>query len=256
MKNIYFIFSLLLLASCSKNEPVNPDVELLPSKSITSHNNGEFFGSKVFTYNDNMLTKVSFSNAENENAGYAELQYSNQLLVRIDQFDKDGNLKEYLELSYDSDNNLEEYTIYKNAQNRAFKNIVAYGSNNSINVSTFTGDFETQTEESGEVAYTLDANGNIIKIQTAQYQIDYEYDSKNGIFKNLVARDVLNLIGRLHGALNRGGMNNAISYEFSNNQVTDHIDLNYTYNEMAFPNLSVEVSPEFGEGMHTEYIYN
>lgn len=256
MKNLYLIFSALLFIACSKNETTASKDGLLPGKSITTRSDGSFFGSKTFTYNDNKLINISFSNAESENAGYAELKYTDELLTRINQFDNSDNLKEYIELKYDANNKLEQYTVYKADQNKAFKILLEYNSNNTVKTTTYSGNIDSQTQMMAVVTYTLDSQSNIIKIETADYQIVYEYDSKNGVYKNLVARDVLNLIGRLHGTLDRGGMNNAISYEFSNAQVTDHIDLNYTYNDKSYPNSLVEVSNEFGEGQHIEYIYN
>lgn len=256
MKNFYLIFSLLLLIACSKDQSVDSKVELLPGKSIISYNDGSFFASKTFSYDNNRLIKIAFSNAEAENAGYAELIYNDDLLIKINQFERNDNLKEYIELKYDSNNRLEQYTIYRNAENKAYKNVVEYNSDYTIVITRYSGDFDNQTEMWDLMTFTLDANHNITKIQTSGYQIVYEYDSKNGVFKNLVARDVLNIMGKLDWSLNRGGMNNALSYQFSNNQVTENIDLNYTYNNDSYPSSVIEFSIEFGEGLHSEYIYN
>lgn len=256
MKKFYFILSVLFLIACSKDQTVESKTDQLPGKSVITHSDGSFFASKTFIYDNNRLINIVFSNAQAENAGYAELIYTDDLLIKINQFDKNDNLTEYTELKYDSNNRLEQYTIYRNEDNTAFKNVLEYNSNNTITNTSYSGDIDNQTDIAGLVTYTLDSNHNITKIQTSGYQIVYEYDSKNGVFKNLVARDVLNLMGKLDWVVNRGGMNNAISYEFSNQQVTDHIDLNYTYNNNSYPSSVIEVSTEFGEGRHTEYIYN
>lgn len=256
MKNFYLFFSVILLIACSKDQPVESKVGLLPGKSVTTYSDGTFLGSKTFSFDNNKLVNVAFSTAESENRGSAELIYTDDHLMKINQFDESDNLKEYIELKYDINNRLEQYIIYRNADNTAYKYVLEYNSENIITITSYSGDYNNQTEIAGLVTYTLDTNHNITKIQTSGYQIVYEYDSKNGVFKNLVARDVLNILGKLDWVVNRGGMNNAISYEFSNGQVTDYIDLNYTYNNNSYPSSVIESSPEFGEGRHTEYIYN
>ncbi|MCH4822091.1 hypothetical protein ML462_02810 [Gramella lutea] len=258
MKNIYLILSLFFFIACSETDenPEIQEVDTLPSKIVTSTKNGNFFGSKTMYYDGNQVKNISFSNAQELSAGSVDLMYTDGLLTRINQFDGDGVLFQVFDLEYNSDKRLEEYTVSRNAENWASKKILDYNSENTIEISNYNGDLEEQDEFVGLITYTRDSNNNITKVVTSDYQIVYEYDDKNGIFKNAEARDVLNLLGLLNGPLNRGGMNNAISYTFSNGRVTDHINLEYTYNSNSYPTSVVQMSPEFGEGQKLEFIYN
>ena len=258
MKNIFLILSILLFVACSESDenPIGSEAETLPSKIVTSRSDGSFFGSKTMYYDGNQVRNFSFSNLRNESAGSAELLYTDDLLTKINQFDKNGDLLQVFELSYESGDKLKQYKIIRSSENWVNKKVLEYTSDNTIEISGYIGDLEDQSEFIGLISYTLDSNNNITKIVTPDYQVVYEYDDKNGIFKNVEARDVLNLLGLLNGTLNRGGMNNAISYTFSNGEVTDHIDLEYTYNSNSYPSSVVQRSPEFGEGQNIEFIYN
>lgn len=259
MKNFYFFFSLILFISCSKNEPENSNVDPLPSEMIITRSNGTLYNSYSFQYDNNKLVNISFTNSDSEDAGNTELLYTDNLLLKINRYDRNDILQEYTELLYDSNSRLEKFTSYRMNQNEAFKNVLSYNTDKNITQTAYSGDFDSQTELVGETFFTLDSNSNFIKVKTANYQIDYEYDSENNVFKNLIAREVLNIIGKLNGLngpLNRGGMNNVTSYEWSNDSLSDHIDLNYKYNSKSYPTSRTEFNPEFGEGLNTEYKYN
>lgn len=253
MRKLFLIFSLSLIIACSKDEP-EPQIDPLPSQLITTRSDGTYYGSRTYKYDDNKLVSIIFNNSESENSNHAELIYSDNVLMEINRYDGNDNLRENIILNY-TNNRLEEYTYFIIDQNTANKIVVDYPTDNTIIQTTYAGDFDNQTEFIGETVLIRDANFNITEVKTADYHISYNYDSKNGVFKNLVARDILNLIGKLNGPLNRGGMNNATSYEWSNNSVSDHIDLNYEYNDKSYPITRIEFSPEFGEGLNTLYKY-
>ena len=63
------------------------------------------------------------------------------------------------------------------------------------------------------------------------------------------------MLGRLHNPLDFGTNNNASSYEYVRGNITDHINLNYTYDNDDFPISRLEVSTEFGNSNSTEYTY-
>lgn len=258
MKNIYLILSFFLFVACSETDenPGVQEVDTLPSKIVTSMKDGSFFGSKTMYYDENKISNISFTNARSLSAGSVELMYTDGLLTKINQYDDDGLLLQVFDLEYNSEKRLEQYFITRTAENWVNKKVLEYRSGNIIEISNYTGDLEEQNEFVGLITYTFDSNNNITKIVTPDYEVVYEYDDKNGIFKNVEARDVLNLLGLLNGTLNRGGMNNAVSYTYSNGEITDHINLEYTYNDNSFPASVVQMSPEFGEGQNLEFIYN
>ncbi|MDX1773893.1 hypothetical protein [Oceanihabitans sediminis] len=257
-KFLLFLLITLALTTCSTNddniEEVNNEERFLLKKEIERFNNGTIFRSTEFTYVDNKLTELLTFNTEDSLISIGNIEYLEDQPIQVNEYDGNNNLLYYSTLSYNSNNQLDNYIKYDETNLTAIKHVFAYN-NNTVIESMYTGNYTTQEEYIGDKTYEMDANGNITSITTSNYSITYTYDDKNGRFKNVASLNTLNLIDVLNGPLSGGTENNCLSFQFNQSNITDHIDLTYTYNANDYPTTKTEESAEFGTANSTEYLY-
>lgn len=254
MNKAVLLLILITILSCSKSESEGISQHLLPKK-YTHLYNGDFLDSATYEYDNNKLMKISYATQYHNSAGSRDFIYENERLLKVNQFDENNLLIEYIELKYNSDNTLEEYIQYNLVENSAIKHILTYNFNSNISVISFTGDFTSQENLQDETTYTLDILKNITKIKGEHYLTIFTYDKKNNPFKNIFAKDILNLIGILHYGLDRGVVNNCLSYNVTyDNRVTTHVDLIYLYNENSYPKKITYKDPDMSATVEFNYL--
>ncbi|WP_452233105.1 hypothetical protein [Lacinutrix sp. MEBiC02595] len=198
---------------------------ILPRQITQTYGDGSTIVSD-FTFTGNRLTKVEYtidfvgSSTEIE---MEEFTYSGDLLVRIDESstDSSGNIETaFSVLEYNASNQLitETYNTSTNTQVNTF----VHNTNGTV----------TFNEDGGQIyVYTME-NGNIISEDNTNGNQDYSYtyDAKNGISKNVYAKEVLALLG--YTTFN----NNPLSYTNTGGATfPDNENNTYTYNTDNYP---------------------
>ncbi len=157
----------------------------------------------------------------------------------------DGKLAAYVTLEYNSDGALSKFIEYwletTGLSERAYKQIFTNNADNTITREVYLGDHNSQTD----LNYTevISFNGkNISRLKDTDDTTEYiyAYDDKNGMFKNVYAIEILNLLSENEfGPYIYGNTNNIISnIESYNNQNSEEIT-EYTYNDNDYPKTAV-----------------
>ncbi|WNH12398.1 hypothetical protein [Thalassobellus suaedae] len=238
LKQILLFTLCITFFACNTESTESPEEKedtTLLKKTIETDSDGEA-ETTIYTYDDNKLTSIDSGD------GWKNIYtYENEKLVRDDQY-TDNELTAYLTLEYNSTGkltNIKEYFLEPSGLNGAHKYILTYNSDNTIKIENYFGDFDSQTNLSS--TYTFSYNGkNIFKIEdddnSSPEYYNVIYDNKNGMFKNVNAIDVLNIVTELSefSASLYGNTNNPTSIAGIYHQET--LDaFEYTYNDNNYP---------------------
>lgn len=189
-----------------------------------------------FNYNENQLIAIA------DNDGYnSTLEYTDGLLTRLESYD-DGELQEYITYSYNSNNVLENFSVFyelDGLEGTAYRHELSYNSDGTITQEIYRGDHESQTEINSTVVLSV-SNGNINRwiFDSDNDYKEYQFDDQNGMFNNINAIQVLEI--------STYSTESTFQFHGSNNNVTKIVDdqdsfsrdedvLNYTYNEDGYP---------------------
>lgn len=248
-------------SSESDGEPnPNPDSEdSTLIKRIVYNGGTEYEYTETFNYDGNKLTSLDYGD-DTKNI----YTYNNGNLVKDDYF-LEGILQASTSLQYNSNGKLSTYieTFYEASGlgDRKYKHNIVYNNDdtitNEVYVSFSGSDFELDYTET----ITLNKK-NITKIaDNEENEINYSYDTKNGVFKNIYAIEVLNILSENEfGALIYGNTNNVTSYIESDSDSSDNYNdrYEYVYNDKDYPKTGIYTS-EYGtidEDIETlEYFY-
>ena len=243
-----------------EEEEITSD-DLLIEKIIFNKGTSDEY-SESFSYDGNKLTRI------NHGGGFINV-YSyddNDNLVK-DEYFESGILAAFVALKYDSDKKLTEYTEtffeVSGLDDRQYRHVYTYNDDGTITSKVFLNE-----DDAGfELDYTetiTKANGNILKISDDEgYSINSKYDDKNGIYKNIHAIEVLNILSENEfGALLYGNTNNILTYvETDTNPDASELyndKYEYTYNDNNYPLSSIYTSDLGTEDEDVEtidYIY-
>ncbi|WP_196887595.1 hypothetical protein [Aureivirga sp. CE67] len=253
-----FIVILLLLTffSCSddsddvteENETPTETVLMLKERK-TTYPDGEIF-TEYFSYDDaDNLTSILDSD------GYKyEYIYENNKLIRINSIAESGNMEDYVLLEYDSENRLNSYTIYVSFDNVGLRVDLTYNPNGTITEKEYKGDHDSQTTLINEITITID-NNQITLRDGEDLDYTYEYDTKNGMYKNITNIEVLNLINiDFSGYIDCADNNILKIKEEEDGTEIIYEEYQYTYNSDNYP----ETATFYIEGeidSTIEYIY-
>ena len=254
-KLIYFSLTMLIFSfftiSCSQDDTeVVP--KLLTTKTI-KFNNGSIYKVNEYTYDETKLTQILSKDGNNNVLGKVTIEYNMEFPIRLNKYDGNENLIEYISIEYESNQPI-KYIKFNSIDNTALKFLITY-TTNGITKNIYSGDFVNQDNFIKSIDYEIN-NENVVKVTSNNYIINYTYDDSNGIFKNITSKSILNITGILHNPLDYGVNNNALSYEYIQGNITDHINRNHTYDSQNYPINTQEVSTEFGNSNIIEYEYN
>lgn len=207
MKRITLLLSIILLSiiSCEKDDAITPESAILPKKIVSS---GEDDSSEIFiSYNGSKLSE--FSSTENNIARKTVITYTGDLITKIEQ--KRGSETYSLEeFKYDANNKLKTVFLmeYTNGNSKS-KREYTHNANGSVVELNYKFVNNAYVPENRINTYTIN-NGNITKLYqkitssfpdfnggttnlVTEYTYTYEYDSKNGPFKNVIGFNQINL---------------------------------------------------------------
>tara|TARA_R110002050_G_scaffold97971_2_gene203620 strand:+ start:5901 stop:6704 length:804 start_codon:yes stop_codon:yes gene_type:complete len=263
-KQILLFTLCITFFACSTESTENPDEKeetedsTLLKKTIETDSDG-ITETTIYTYDGNKLISVDYGD------GWKNVYtYENEKLVREDQY-ADNESVAYLTLEYNTNGKLssiKEFFLEPSNLNGAHKYILKHNNDNSINIEIYSGDFNSQTNLF--TTYTFSYNGkNIFKIEdddiSSPEYYNAIYDSKNGMFKNVNAIDVLNIITELSefSAPLYGSTNNPTSIAGIYHQ--ESLDtFEYTYNDNNYPKTATYQDSYQGSINYTatiEYFY-
>ena len=263
MKNaikILFLFStLLVLFSCNNNdidETLPIENPILLQKATTRFPNNNLYRIVEYFYTENKLTREHLYNSEEELISVFTYTYNNNNLpIRANNYDENDNLTSYVLFYYNNNDEFISYITFEESNMTAQKHDLIYNTSNSVTDNIYVGDYTIQDQNIGENNYIIDDNGNRTTLTTNSYSLTYTYDNKNGLFKNIASKNILNQAHSLDDIINAGTNNNALSFEYNGNNIIDHVDLIYTYNDSNYPISRTQESADFGTSLTTEYIY-
>ncbi|MFH4965267.1 hypothetical protein V8G69_09720 [Gaetbulibacter sp. M235] len=255
--NQFLLFTLCLtFFACSTEstdtpEEENPADNTLLKKIIYNKGTVDEY-SETYNYNGNKLISVVGTDGSEEWKNVYTYD-DNDNLIKDDYFDADGHIASVV-LEYNSENKIATYTETflesSGLGDRKYKSVFTYNNDgtltNKVYVSYSNSDFELGWTE------TITLNGkNIAEIADDEgYKISYGYDDKNGMFKNIHAIEVLNILSENEfGAYIYGNTNNIVSYVESDTSISGNYNdkYEYTYNEKNYPKTCIYTS-QYGNG--------
>ncbi len=239
--------------SCS-DESTNDDE--LPQE------NGLLLKERITDYGGGDIQTETFSYDENNNlisildsGGYKyEYVYENNLLIRINYTEPNGSIIDYTVLEYNSNSELTSYTVFITSGNEGLRFDLTYNGDGTITEKEYSGNHDSQTSLISEDIITFN-EGQILMETDTDFQATYEYDTQNGIYKNVSNIEVLNLINIDFSGYIDSAENNLLKVtENDNGTITIHEEYQYTYNSSNYP----ETATYYYDGdldSTIEYIY-
>jgi hypothetical protein len=225
-KTLFFLCtSILLICSCSENEPVGEEApNILIEKIISS--DGKI---QTFRYSGNRLDTIVY-----DKDSAIVYSYSGELISKA----------EILDSNYEPTGKYETYSYSKNTRSKKY-----YHNNILIKEEFFTYNLDrtfVKTIKKYNISNNaligslieknyLDLNGNIIKKEKLEEnnsisQTDsFTYDDKNGMFRNLLLSVYFSNVGK--------GANNLTNHQSSSGT---NITYTYQYNDFGYPISSTE----------------
>lgn len=242
-KQLLLIAMSVIAFSCSTESVDNQEEETTDStllKKIVYNKGTSDEYTEIYNYIDgNKLASIDAG--DDYKSVYT---YEDDKLVREDTY-FDGELSAYVTIEYNSEDKLAKLIEYwfesSGLSKRAYKQIFTYNNDNTITREVFRGDHSSQTEIS--YTETISFSGkNISRLKHHDDSIEYirTYDNKNGMFKNVYAIDILNILSENEfGPYIFGNTNNITSdIESYNNNENEEIT-EYTYNDNGYPKTAI-----------------
>ncbi len=232
MKKIFFLFSILILFSCSTNNSANDNasqpISVLVNKIIIHKNNTPDVVF-LFSYNGNKLITVT-----DQDGIKIKNIYNGDNIIKQEIYDVTNAINYTEDYTYSNNRIIQKKTT---GVTSSFLQIINY---------TYNSDGSIISD------FTLYSNPNITSTTTSHYMngnlIDvggnyYTYDLKNTPFKNITGKNnFINLLPYSHYNLNFGFSNNMLTY-------TNGTNTTYQYNSQDYPIVK-------SDGTETiEYLY-
>lgn len=243
----FFIFGIIIFIFSCNTEPTDAPYEetndsTLLKRIIYDKDTADEY-SETFNYNGNKLISVDYGDGSKN-----VYTYENDNLIK-DEYFSEGILMHYASLEYDSNGKLITFTEnwLENAgwDNRIAKHELSINSDNTITDEVYQSFNGAELEFYQTRLIKFDDYTNIKEYGNNEYYSSYTYDNKNGMFKNVHAIEVLNLLSEIEfGASIYGNKNNVTSFkENGDDIVNEYYDTyEYTYNENNYPISSTCIS--------------
>lgn len=224
MKKIYLvIIALTLLVSCSSDDSGGASSEPVLLKRYTNSSSNGALTSWDIEYEGNRQMKIKAA----DGVDHQDCFYTNDLVTNIKTF-KGNSLQYESILEYNQAGKLTKHIILQDS--KEVLNIdITYPSEN-VYVETA---YITSTQEVVATTYTL-LNGNIIKEESGNKLVEYEYDTKNVPKKNVQLAGIFQIIQ--FDSYNEYNANNCVrKTTYFDGQIVENITQDYTYNSDNYP---------------------
>ena len=210
---------------------------------------------ETYTYEGHKLIKKEIEdNYFLEGDYFVDYIYENDRLVRVNST-YEGELDAYTIITYNENDQVAYYILHLIDDN-TFKHVYNYNTDNTIKLEVYIGDLDSQTTLSN--SYTLSYEGsNLLSQVNDEYELSFQYDNKNGIYKNIEQIEVINLVSIDFGGL-EGYTNNIIDRR-DNDEDEDGNDViiadtyEYIYNENGYP-VTATYKDFYDEELEETYI--
>ncbi|OEK08372.1 hypothetical protein A8C32_02670 [Flavivirga aquatica] len=222
MKLNFFLFFTLSIAifSCSSDDSKNPqDNNTLLKKIIETDIDDEVITTN-YNYDGNKLLSIISSDDYK-----TEYTYDNNKLTRVDSY-RDGEQNAYTILTYNENGGIASYILHIIGDN-TFRYDFQKNVDNTVSVEVYIGDLNSQTTLNR--SYTMTYKGqNILKEVETDYELSYEYDDKNGPYRNIHSIGIINLLSLDFGGLESYSNNTTKKTDIENGFTTTKV-YEYTY---------------------------
>jgi hypothetical protein len=156
-------------------------------------------------------------------------------------------------ISFESENEISKdtYTFTKQGNVITLQITGEVGEDTFTDTQTLTVDNNGNLLNDGYYSYTYDAKGNVTKMSSADEQLIYTYDDKNGMFKNLnLPKWVIVYFLSEQGHI----VNNATSFSYTDEEFPEDnysAQIQYEYNADNYPTKGTMTSSEGGSQIVT-----
>jgi len=267
MKKILYLFSVLVfaLSSCSGDEensanPVLPENNYILPKKIVVTEGAEKFES-VYVYNGNKIVSITYNTGEK-----SVYTYTGDFITKTENFKADGKINSQVEYTYDGGKLVSELSAQIGGDRLGkYRTVYFHSSSTSVTCTEYVsfpdvnGGAETREGELERVMTF--SGGNLVKrfspggMINGVHQVDevnYEYDTKNSPFKNILGYNLLIGYTSLVNNITKLAVKNnpdSIIKEYVSNYA-------YEYNDKGYPTKRVETySLNANIKFLTEYTY-
>lgn len=248
MKKLLYLFSasLLVLASCSKDDNNTPDptTSTLVKKVVYTDIDGSI-DTNQYTYDGNKIVSIVSSDGSKTN-----YTYTGNVITKIVNTDEKGFLDSTYEYTYNNDKLTTSLSVVVDLDNN-YKTTYTYNADGTVSFSK-----NKINKTTGEVIvgysvgkYTFNG-GNLIKNEYTtegdKYLDTFDFDAKNNPLKNVAGMSLL-----LDDAEDVVSVNNIVKYTYSGTSDT----CVFTYDANGFP---IEAKGYDSEGKlngNTKYFY-
>ncbi len=242
------LFVLLpLLYSCSSEDSAASEPGLTTNGTKLRRVTGGLVGGSTlegsnYIYNGNKLLKIQADNGD-----HSDYTYTGNLITKIETTLNNVMVETTL-FVYNSNEQLIKSTSLNYSSNNGYKTIFTHNSDNTITMTSYSGDFINQNTVGGsKKAYLV--NGQVDKIEeyvviggvSGTRTANYTYDNKNNPYNSILGYNKLTrydtgLVANIH---------NATSYIYSASVTTniDMDDVTYTYNSFDYPITQTYIDP-------------
>ncbi len=240
--------------SCSdestNNDELPQENSLLLKERITDYGGGDIL-TETFSYdvNNNLISIL-------DSDGYKyEYVYENNLLIRINYTEPNGSIIDYTILEYNANSQLTSYTVFITSGNEGLRFDLTYNGDGTINEKEYIGNHDIQNTLISDNIITITSGQRINESsQTENFEAIYEYDSNNGIYKNISNIEILNLVNIDFNGYIDSANNNLLKWiENDNGTSSTFEEYTYTYNSSNYPETAIYESQ--GDTESIQYIY-
>ncbi|RTY90229.1 hypothetical protein [Flavobacterium sp. GT3R68] len=240
MQKLMYAFGalMLVLTSCTNDSASNSNAILL-KRSISNSVTLEY------NYNGNKLVSIYAGGSL-----YLSYTYVGDLITGYQHFNNNAEMVVEVIYEYDSNQRVasKKYLNYEDLS--AGKVFYTYNSDGTVSFEAYSGDFASQNNATGWTGiYYLNANGEAIRIDEYNQgildtRIEFTYDTKNSILKNITGYNKLFMI------YGEGKINNILTGKLynSDNVLESSYSHQYDYNSDNCPVFSYG-----GETIHFFY---
>lgn len=215
------------------DETEQPTGDVLLKRMVEAYESETY--TTTFTYDGNKLLNIK------DTDGYeTKITYDGDKITKVENL-VDGEIAEYFTLTYDAEI-LSSYIHYLydiDDEDIAYREVLTYNNDNTIDIETFSGDFTSQTTPTdGLTTYLMDGwNISKIEFEDSEDSYTHEYDDKNNLFKNVLGFQAYNFINYFseYGFEIYGGDNNTTKITDDQGWIVSVEDFEYTYNEDNYP---------------------